>query len=119
MDYTLEEMRLTACIECGCELLDNSLGKDWINKIDMEKFKIDKNNQCICGQLFTSFMFGLDILFNQEFQEEIVSAENHGFYIRDAAQWQWDLLQELWVKKLKKLQHKDRSIITRIINWFK
>lgn len=93
-------------VDKGCKLLDERLGPEWVEKIDLDQLNLQSNCDCILGQ--TSFGVGgkpysyqsaAEILFPPIIPLDSLdhdSIEAHGFVLYENLPWDYLALTECW-----------------------
>ena len=97
-------MNVTADVQRGIDLLNNTLEHDWPAEIETDRLDMSDQYACVLGQIFDGFLAGCAELFADPLgaeEETIHAATEHGFYGR---QGQWHALADEWRRRLKEMQ---------------
>lgn len=100
-----EPFEFQPMVDKGCKLLDERLGPEWVEKIDLRQLNLQSGCACILGQTslhlggtVSSYMSGARICFPTEkhfIDQE--AAEAHGFVLLDdGAPLNYPALTECW-----------------------
>jgi len=90
-------------VQNGIVLLDQYWGPDWRSRIDKDRLRMSNVGDCILGQLFGEYHFGLNRLGlnTSNDADDTKSAAFHGFYVanreQDGGIYRWGNLHNAWV----------------------
>lgn len=97
--------RIFVQVENGIKFLDNLLGrKEWLRRMNMDMFNINRTQQCVCGNVFKNGMNGYDAFVQAM---HLLHVEDHegikfGFYTDKNNDWPF--LQDVWVAEINKMK---------------
>ena len=93
-------------VDKGCKLLDERLGPEWVEKIDLEILNLEFGCACVLGQLCIDIVggghtYGLaaQALFPNRAFVDNDAAEEHGFILQDTPH-DYPALTECWTRTI-------------------
>lgn len=93
VDYGGRTWNASAALRDAVQRLDQHAPYNWRTMIDRERFDITTLHDCVLGQLYGSYMHGMEVLFTQA--EMTNRMEPIGMFAFSAHMPQW-----MWIKEL-------------------